>query len=109
MTAGRTVYANTFLARIDKSTIMPAFSQSTRLGKKYSVVTPQAKTVHFGSSTSEQYKDRTGLGAYSHLNHVDKKRRTSYLARSGGITNKAGELTKNSLESANYYSRKYLW
>ena len=36
-------------------------------------------------------------------------RRKSYLSRSAGIKNKAGELTKNNPNYANYWSRKYLW
>ena len=88
---------------------MPAFSKSTRLGKKYSVITPTGKTVHFGSSASDHYKDSTGLGAWSHKDHKDTKRRASYLSRAGGIKNKAGLLTNNDKESANYYSINYLW
>ena len=33
----------------------------------------------------------------------------SYLARSGGIRNKKGELTKNIKSSPNYWSRRILW
>ena len=57
----------------------------------------------------EQYKDRTGVGAYTHKNHGDAKRRKSYLARAKGIRNKSGALTYKDRESANYYSVKYLW
>jgi hypothetical protein len=88
---------------------MPTFSKSNRSGKKYSVKTPSGKIVHFGSSVSEHYNDSTGLGAWSHKNHNDEKRRASYLARSSGIKNKSGQLTKNNKESANYYSINYLW
>lgn len=88
---------------------MPNFEISNRAGKKYSVTTPNGKIVHFGSSKSEHYKDKTGLGKWSHKDHLDTKRRTSYLARAGGITNKQGHLTKNDKESANYYSMNYLW
>ena len=88
---------------------MPQFKMSTRQGKKYSVVTPSGKTVHFGSSAMQHYKDRTGVGAWSHKDHGDDARRKSYLARSKGIKNKAGELTYKNKESANYYSVKYLW
>ena len=41
--------------------------------------------------------------------HKDPKRRANYLARSGGIKNKAGKLTKNDKNSANYWSRSKLW
>ena len=85
------------------------FKKSTRKGKKYMVVAPNGKTIHFGSLSNEHYKDTTGLGLYTHLNHNDEKRRASYLARAKGIKNKAGELTWKNKSSANYFSVKYLW
>jgi hypothetical protein len=88
---------------------MPVFKKSNRKGKKYSVITPSGKTIHFGSSHMEQYRDSTGLGLYSHKNHGDEERRKRYLARAKGIKNKKGELTWKDPESANYYSVKYLW
>ena len=88
---------------------MPTFVKSTRAGKKYAVTTPSGATVHFGSSASEHYKDSTGVGAWTHKDHKDAKRRTSYLARARGIKNKVGLLTKDDKESANYYSINYLW
>jgi len=88
---------------------MPEFKKSTRKNSKYMVKTPKGKWIHFGSSSMEQYKDSTGLGLYSHLNHLDKDRRKRYLARAKGIKNKQGELTWKDPESSNYYSIKYLW
>lgn len=88
---------------------MPEFKKSTRKGKKYMVLTPKGKWIHFGASNMEQFKDSTGLELYSHLDHGDKERRKRYLSRAKGIKNKKGELTKNDKESANYYSIKYLW
>ena len=85
------------------------FKKSTRDGKKYMVVAPNGKTIHFGDIKSEQYRDTTGLGLYTHLNHNDEKRRKSYLARAKGIKNGKGELTWKDKNSANYYSVKYLW
>jgi len=41
--------------------------------------------------------------------HKDKERRKSYLARSAKIRDKNGNLTANDKNSANYYSRRYLW
>jgi len=73
------------------------------------VTTPNGKIIHFGARDMEQYKDTTGLGLYSHLNHNDKERRRLYLARAKGIKDKNGNLTWNNPESANYYSVKYLW
>lgn len=88
---------------------MPQFKKSTRAGKKYSVITPSGRTIHFGSSQMEHYKDKTGVGAWSHKNHNDATRRKSYLARAKGIKNKNGEYTYKDRESPNYYSVKYLW
>jgi len=88
---------------------MPSFTKSTRKDKKYSVETPSGKTIHFGSSSYGQYKDSTGLGLYTSLDHGDKTRRDRYLARAKGIKNKKGELTWNDPESANFYSVKFLW
>ena len=85
------------------------FSKSTRPGKKYMVVAPNGKTIHFGSSSMEQYRDTTGLGLYTHLNHNDEKRRASYLARAKGIKDKNGNLTWKNKNSSNYFSVKYLW
>lgn len=88
---------------------MPEFKKSTNKNKKYMVKTPSGKWIHFGAREMEHYKDSTGLGLYSHLNHGDKERRRKYLARAKGIKNKNGELTWNNPESANYYAVKYLW
>ena len=85
------------------------FKKSTRPGKKYMVVAPNGKTIHFGDSSSEQYRDTTGLGLYTHLNHNDEKRRASYLARAKGIKDKNGNLTWKNKNSANYYSIRWLW
>jgi len=41
--------------------------------------------------------------------HHDAERRKNYLARSGGIKNKSGQLTKDDKFSANYWARKVLW
>lgn len=87
----------------------PIFLESSRKGKKYMVITPKGKWVHFGAKSMEQFKDSTGMGLYSHLDHGDAERRRRYLARAKGIKDKQGRLTWNDKESANYYSVKYLW
>jgi hypothetical protein len=87
----------------------PVFLPSSRKDKKYMVVTPKGKRVHFGDANSEQFKDSTGLRLYSHMDHGDTERRRRYLARAKGITNKKGELTWKDKESANYYSVRWLW
>jgi len=67
------------------------------------------KWVHFGNVNYQHYKDTTGLGLYTHLNHGDKERRKRYLARAKGIKDKNGNLTWKNPESSNYYAIKYLW
>lgn len=53
---------------------------------------------------------RFGLrGMQDFTQHKNEQRRENYLARSGGIRNKSGELTKNDPFSANYWARKVLW
>ena len=80
---------------------------STNKNKKYMVLRTNRPAIHFGSTTNEHYYDK--IGKYSHLDHNDPIRRKSYLSRSAGIKNKAGQLTKNNPNYANYWSRKYLW
>lgn len=78
---------------------------SDRPGKKKMVLASKKvggktkyKLVHYGQ---KGYQDFT--------QHKSKKRRANYLARSGGIRNKNGELTKNDRFSPNYWARKDLW
>ena len=68
--------------------------------KKFSVYVMKdgkKKLIHYGDSNYEDYTQ-----------HKDKARRKSYLARSAGIRNKEGKLTKNDKNSANYWART-LW
>lgn len=70
-------------------------------GKKMSVLVMKdgkRKKINFGDSNMQDFTQ-----------HGDEKRRKSYLARSAGIRNKEGKLTKNDKTSANYWSRKVLW
>jgi hypothetical protein len=88
---------------------MPEFRKSTHKNKKYSVLTPKGKVIHFGDIRYQHFKDSTGLNLYSHLDHNDKKRKTKYLTRAKGIKDKNGKLTWNDPESSNYYSVHFLW
>tara|TARA_R110002111_G_C5851903_1_gene359823 strand:+ start:488 stop:784 length:297 start_codon:yes stop_codon:yes gene_type:complete len=76
--------------------------KSTKSGKKGMVYVKSSsggtRLIHFGDSNMKDFTQ-----------HKDATRRKSYLARSGGIRDKSGNLTKNNKNSANYYSRKYLW
>jgi len=87
---------------------MPEFKKSTRKDKKY-MVKVSDKWIHFGNKNFQQFKDSTGLGLYTHLNHGDKERRKRYLARAKGIKDKQGNLTWKNKESSNYYSIRFLW
>ena len=87
---------------------MPQFKKSSRVGKKYMVMY-NGDWIHFGDSHMEQYRDSTGLGLYSHLDHGDEARRRSYVARAMGIRDGKGRLTWNNPYYANYYSINYLW
>jgi len=82
------------------------YQKSTVPGKKLMVVV-NGKTINFGDSSMQHYKDKTGI--WKSKDHLDTKRRASYLARSGGIKKKDGTLTKNDPSSPNYHSRRVLW
>ena len=58
-------------------------------------------TVKFGHKKYEQYKDSTGLGAYSHLDHNDETRRESYRKRHAK--------EKDVKFSSGWFSYHYLW
>jgi len=69
--------------------------KSTRKGKKkmvYVMKKGSKRLIHYGDSSMKDFTQ-----------HGDKKRRKSYLARSGGIK---GAHDKN---TANYWARKDLW
>tara|TARA_R100001463_G_scaffold27214_1_gene63208 strand:+ start:210 stop:455 length:246 start_codon:yes stop_codon:yes gene_type:complete len=72
--------------------------KSDRKGKKFKVLTPKGKIIHFGDSSMKDFTQ-----------HKNKKRRENYCSRSAGIRDGKGKLTKDDKESANYYSRKFLW
>tara|TARA_R110000822_G_scaffold104844_1_gene231995 strand:+ start:1286 stop:1555 length:270 start_codon:yes stop_codon:yes gene_type:complete len=75
--------------------------KSTRKGKKgmvYVMKGGKKVLIHFGDSSMTDFK--------SGASEAQKK---SYLARSGGIRNKEGKLTKNDKNSANYWSRRVNW
>ena len=75
--------------------------KSTKQGKKGMVYVKKngaVRLIHFGDSSMSDMRQ-----------HKDPKRQKSYLARSGGIRNKQGKLTKNDKNSANYWSRKVNW
>jgi hypothetical protein len=82
------------------------YEKSTAKGKKLMVVV-KGKTIHFGSTSMEHFKDKTGI--WKSKDHGDPKRRANYLARSAGIKDGQGRLTKDDPSSPNWHSRKILW
>ena len=75
--------------------------KSTRKGKKgmvYVMKDGKKRLIHFGDSSMTD--KRKG---------ASKAQQKAYLARSAGIRNKEGKLTKNDKNSANYWSRKVNW
>ena len=84
------------------------FEKSTRPSKKYQAVlvhkgTNKIKKVHFGDKNFRHFKDKTGVGLYTHLNHYDLKRRQSYRARHSAKGHHLIPFTPA------YYSYNYLW
>ena len=54
-------------------------------------------------------KRKIGFGLRGYKHNYSAKARKAYLARSAGIKDKSGRLTKNNKNSANYWARKTLW
>ena len=73
-------------------------SKSGKKGMVYVMKGGSKRLIHFGDSSMTD--KRKG---------ASKAQQKSYLARSGGIRNKEGKLTKNDKNSANYWSRKINW
>ena len=85
------------------------FEVSKAKNKKYSVVTPSGKKINFGDSRYEHYKDSTGVGAWSKLDHNDKERRKQYRTRHEKVMTKEGIPAYKDKEQASYYAYHYLW
>jgi|APFre7841882793_1041355.scaffolds.fasta_scaffold97385_2 hypothetical protein len=86
---------------------LTGFVKSNTENKKYDAVLKNKKTgklthVPFGDSRYEQYKDSTGLGAYTSKDHGDPNRRKLYKMRH------QKDLKPNNY-SAGYFSYYYLW
>lgn len=73
-------------------------TNAKKKGMVYVMKNGKKKLIHFGDASMEDFTQ-----------HKDPKRRKNYLARSAGIKNKEGKLTKNDKNSANYWSRKINW
>jgi hypothetical protein len=80
------------------------FEVSRTKNKKYDALVEdngKVKRVPFGDKRYQQYKDTTGIGAYTHLNHNDQKRRELYHKRH------ANEESKKF--SPSWLSKNFLW
>ena len=76
--------------------------KSTKKGKKmmvYVMKDGKKRLIHFGQKGAPDFASGTAT----------KAQQKSYLARSAGIRNKQGQLTKNLKSSPNYWSRVVLW
>lgn len=90
---------------------------STSKNKKYKAVVGNGKDnriIHFGDNRYPQYKDKTPVGKYSHMDHGDKQRRKNYFMRHSGVDNKNEAIRKEYSKSkgklnAKILSHKYLW
>lgn len=78
---------------------MYEIKKSTMKNKKYMAVFKDGKKVHFGDNRYQQFKDKTTLKLYSHLDHGDEKRKKAYYSRHG----------KAEPYSAKYFSHRFLW
>lgn len=81
------------------------FKRSDKPQKKYVAIFPsrdgnKPKRVYFGDSRYQQYKDATGLGAWSHMDHGDNRRRRAYHAR---------HQRPGRMYTPSYFSWYYLW
>ena len=95
------------------------FERSPIDGKKYRAFVRDMKTgserhIDFGASDYQQYKDRTGLGLYSHKNHGTRKRMRNYFNRHSGTPIRAKAIEKEKKASSGRYnpkilSHEYLW
>lgn len=75
------------------------FEKSKNPNKKYTVYDKNGKRItSFGARTYQHYFDK--IGAFSHLNHLDKNRRRLYRLRHGTNPKKL---------SAGWFALNYLW
>jgi len=97
----------------DPSLAMHAHRIAKRCDRAHPVDAPKGdshKKMVLAKKGEEVKLVKFGLrGMEDFTQHKDSKRRANYLARSGGIKDKDGNLTKNDPFSANYWARKVLW
>ncbi len=84
--------------RVKKRPLYKPFKNTGRGVKKYYVY------VKKGGK-----RRKIGFGDKRYRHNYSAQARRNYLKRSSGIRNKAGKLTKNDKNSANYWARRVLW
>ena len=83
----------------EKPLYKPVISDNEKKkGMVYVMKNGKRSKIHFGDATMSDYRK-----------HRSKTRRHNYLTRSAGIRDRSGKLTKDNKNSANYWSRNYLW
>ena len=86
--------------KMNKPLNQPRISnKSGKKGMVYILDKGKKRLIHFGQSGAPDFNSGTAT----------KAQQKSYLARSGGIKNKAGQLTKDLKSSPNFWSREVLW
>ena len=86
------------------------YKKSTISGKKLMVeVTHKGKTrtIHFGASSMEHFKDKTGI--WKNKDHKDATRRKSFRSRMSGIKLKDGSRAVDNPLSPAYHALRILW
>lgn len=91
--------------------------KSPNAKKKYRAVIQRAGrefSVDFGARGYSQFRDSTGLGIYSRLDHGNRARRRNYFMRHSGVPTKAAAMRVENAKSPGKWtpkklSHKYLW
>ena len=78
---------------------------STRKGKKY-MTKVENRWLHFGAKGYDQFKDSTGLGLFSHRDHMDEERKRRWYRRHKKNIEKA---IKKRVITPVLLSAYYLW
>lgn len=94
-------------------------TKSRRRHKKYAAVvehkrTGRRRTIHFGHSDYQHYRDRTKVGAWSHADHGDRERLRRYYTRFSGVASRAEGIKLERVRSRGLFNAKllshlYLW
>lgn len=84
------------------------FRKSKTKNKKYDAYY-NGRWIPFGDVRYQHYKDSTGLGLYSHLDHKDKYRRANYRARHKAVLLKDKSPAYKNKNSPAYWAYTYLW